>query len=291
MRLRRACAAVASVALAAAGAACGDAAPVRDQSRGTGAARIVSLSPAMTECVAELGLADRLVGRTPWCQACPADVPVVGTLLDVDAEAMVRAAPNLVLVQPPAQGTDPSLARLASTHGWTVREWRINGLEDARAAMDGLARAAADADPVIADAVHARHAAWCAALDAALEPLPASAAGSDEDRVLVMMGGLEGIAFGRGTYIDDALERLGVANALERSGYPALSVEDLVRIAPTAVIVIGVADAATLQPIDSLAAQLIRLPADGLAVPGGRLVHGLKALRDALAQGRVPSSG
>jgi ABC-type hemin transport system substrate-binding protein len=291
MRLRRACAAVASVVLAAAGASCGDATPARDQSRATGAARIVSLSPAITECVAELGLADRLVGRTPWCQACPADVPVVGTLLDVDAEAMVRAAPNLVLVQPPAQGTDPALARLAATHGWTVREWRINGLDDARAAMDGLARAAADADPGISDAVRARHVAWCDTLDAALEPLPASPAGLDSGRVLVMMGGLEGIAFGRGTYIDDALTRLGVTNALERPGYPALSVEDLVRIAPTTVIVIGVADAGKLQPIDALAATVIRLPADGLAVPGGRLPHGLKALRDALVQGRVAPSG
>jgi ABC-type hemin transport system substrate-binding protein len=217
-------------------------------------------------------------------------VPVVGTLLDVDAEAMVRAAPTMVLVQPPAQGTDPALARLAAAHGWGVQEWRINSLDDARAAMDGLASAVSGAEPAIADAVRARHAAWCATLDAALEPLPASAAGSDEERVLVMMGGLEGISFGRGTYIDDALVRLGAANALERSGYPALSVEDIVRIAPTTVIVIGGSGAARLQPIDSLAARVIQLPPDGLAVPGGRLPHGLKALRDALAQGRAAPS-
>jgi ABC-type hemin transport system substrate-binding protein len=290
MRLRRACVAVASIAAAATGAACGDAPAARDQSSGANPARIVSLSPAITECVAELGLADRLVGRTPWCQACPPGVPVVGTLLDVDAEAMVRAAPTLVLVQPPAQGTDPGIARLAATHGWTVREWRINDLDDARAAMDGLARTVSDAHPAIADSIRARHVAWCDTLDAALEPLPASPAGAVAERVLVMVGGLEGISFGRGTYIDDALERLGVANALERSGYPALSVEDLVRIAPTTVIVIGGSDAARLQPIDSLAARVIRLPSDGLAVPGGRLPHGLKALRDALAQGESPPS-
>jgi len=264
---------------------------VRHSSDGVPSVRIVSLSPAITECVAELGLADHLVGRTPWCEACPAEVPVVGTLLDVDAEAMVRAAPKLVLVQPPAQGIDPSLARLAGSHGWTLREWRINGLEDARAAMDGLARAVTDADPSVAGAVRERHDAWCAMLDAALEPLPASSAGGDIGRVLVMIGGLEGIAFGRGTYIDDALVRLGVTNALERPGYPSLSAEDLVRIAPNTVLVIGGSGDARQPPFGGLTANVIRLPPDGLAVPGGRLPHGLKALRDALSQGRGASSG
>jgi ABC-type hemin transport system substrate-binding protein len=216
---------------------------------------------------------------------------VVGTLLDVDAEAMVRAAPDLVLAQPPAQGTDPALARLAAMHGWTVRQWRINDLEDARAAMDGLVSAVCDADPGIASAVRARHVAWCSAFDAALEPLPASPTGVDVGRVIVLIGGLEGISFGRGTYIDDALSRLGVTNALDRPGYPSLSVEDLVRIAPGTVIVIGRSDAHGLELDDALRARVITLPPDGLAVPGGRLPHGLKALRDALSQGRLPPGG
>jgi len=247
-------------------------------------ARIVSLSPAITECVVELGVADSLAGRTPWCTGAAREVPVVGTLLDVDVEALVRSAPTMVLVQPPAQGIDPALATLAAQHGWAMHAWRINGLDDARAAMEGLADAVADADPARAEAVRKRHAAWCALLDEALVAFPATSEARGSE-VLVMAGGLEGIAFGRGTYIDDALVRLGVRNALDRPGYPALSVEDVVRIAPRTIVVIGGSDApAGSHPaFDVLPAQVIRLPADGLAVPGGRLPHGLKALRDALA--------
>lgn len=250
--------------------------------------RIASLSPAITECVVELGLGDRIVGRTPWCERTAPEVPVVGTLLDVDAEALVRCAPTVVVVQPPAQGVDPALDGLARRHGWTMHAWRINGLDDARAAMDGLARAVADADPELADAVGARHAAWCALLESALEPLPA---GSVEEPVLVMAGGLEGMAFGRGTYIDDALARIGVRNAMERPGYPALSVEDLVRIAPRTVVLIGGRDDGAPAHADAVSAVIIRVPPEGLGVPGGRLPHGLKTLRDALSRAGGTSGG
>ena len=272
--------------------ACEDRASPYANDGGASRARIASLSPAITECAVELGLEGRLVGRTPWCEAAPRDVPVVGTLLDVDAEALVRSAPTMLLIQPPAQGVDPSLATLAARHGWTVHAWRINGLDDARAAMAGLAEAIAHADPALAPDVRQRHDSWCALLDAALVPLP-PASGARDSAVLVMAGGLEGIAFGSGTYIDDALVRLGVRNALDRPGYPALSVEDVVRIAPRTIVVIGGSGAATAdQPaVAAPPARVIRLPADGLAVPGGRLPHGLKSLRDALASVEVQDGG
>ena len=274
------------------GAACGDHAPAKSPPSGPRQLRIVSLSPAVTECAAELGLGDRMVGRTPWCEAAPPEVPVVGTLLDIDAEALVRCAPSMVLVQPPAQGVDGSLATLAARHGWTMHAWRINGLEDARTAMAGLADAVAAADPSRSDDVRDRHSAWSAMLDGALVPMPADVA----DRVgpvLVVVGGLEGIAFGTGTYMQDALARLGVRNALERTGYPSLSVEDVSRLSPRTIVVIGGsgADAADQRAIGSPPARVIRVPSAGLAVPGGRLPHGLKALREALMAMEVQDGG
>ena len=296
--IARACRALASavaVATLAHLGGCGDPPSGQARSRHEHApgVRIASLSPALTECVAELGLKDRIVGRTPWCEGAAPDVPVVGTLLDVDAEALVRCGPTLVLVQPPAQGIDAALVALARGHGWAMLDWRINGLDEARDAMSGLANAVADADPALAGRVRERHAQWSAMLDASLAPLAEDSAASGAATVLVMAGGLEGIAFGRGTYIDDALARLGVRNAIERPGYPALSVEDLVRLSPRTIVVIGASVGAEAPDpkAESLSAQVIHLPADGLAVPGGRLPHGLKALRDALARSRGPSGG
>lgn len=283
---------VACVALLVGSAAlvgCGDSATPGAAPEVAGPARIASLSPAITECVSELGLADRIVGRTPWCEIAESVVPVVGTLLDVDAEALVRCAPTMVLVQPPAQGIDPALSALAASHGWAIHSWQINGLDDARAAMEGLANAVAEADPASADSVHARHADWRARLDASLAPLPAPPEGARVGPVLVMVGGIEGMAFGRGTYIGDALDRMGVQNAVERPGYPVLSAEDVVRIGPNAIVVIGGAERGSLPEAASFAARVVRVPAQGLAVPGGRLPHGLQALREALTALRDPS--
>lgn len=290
-RVRHAIACVALLAGSGVPGGCGKPATQDQEPEAAGPARIASLSPAITECLVELGLSDRIVGRTPWCEGAAPEVPVVGTLLDVDAEALVRCAPTMVLVQPPAQGIDPALAALSSTHGWTMHSWRISGLDDARAAMAGLAAVAAEADAARADGIRARHADWCARLDAALAPLPARPDGERVGPVLVMVGGLEGMSFGRGTYIDDALARMGVSNAMERPGYPALSAEDVVRIRPRTIIVIGGSGDDALPGAAGIPARVIRVPASGLSVPGGRLPHGLQSLRGALGAAEGSSGG
>lgn len=62
--------------------------------------RVVSLVPSETESVAALAGVERLVGRTTWCEE-PAGaieaVPVVGGTKDVDVDAVIALAPDLVL--------------------------------------------------------------------------------------------------------------------------------------------------------------------------------------------------
>jgi ABC-type Fe3+-hydroxamate transport system substrate-binding protein len=66
-----------------------------------GAARIVSLVPSITELVCELGLADRLVGRTGFC-VHPRDIvkriPKVGGTKDVDLDQVRSLAPTHVIL-------------------------------------------------------------------------------------------------------------------------------------------------------------------------------------------------
>ena len=60
--------------------------------------RIVSLVPSDTHSVIALGAADRLVGRTTWCESPEAAaVPTVGGTKDVDVEAVLALAPHLVI--------------------------------------------------------------------------------------------------------------------------------------------------------------------------------------------------
>jgi ABC-type Fe3+-hydroxamate transport system substrate-binding protein len=60
--------------------------------------RIVSLVPSDTHSVIALGALDRLVGRTTYCESPEArDVPTVGGTKDVDVDAVLAAAPDLVI--------------------------------------------------------------------------------------------------------------------------------------------------------------------------------------------------
>ncbi len=62
-------------------------------------ARIVSLSPAVTESLYLLGLKDNIAGVTTYCNR-PGDArtkPVVGTVIEPDIEKIVKLRPDLVL--------------------------------------------------------------------------------------------------------------------------------------------------------------------------------------------------
>ena len=75
--------------------------------------RIVSLVPSDTHNVIALGAADRLVGRTRYCESPEvAAAPVVGGTKDVDVEAVLALGPDLVIANQ-EENTRPALEALA----------------------------------------------------------------------------------------------------------------------------------------------------------------------------------
>jgi len=76
--------------------------------------RIVSLVPSDTYSVIALGAIDRLVGRTTYCESPEAAaVPTVGGTKDVDVDAVVALAPQLVIANQ-EENTRPVLEALAA---------------------------------------------------------------------------------------------------------------------------------------------------------------------------------
>jgi len=73
--------------------------------------RIVSLVPSDTYSVVALGAGDRLVGRTTWCEH--GEAPAVGGTKDVDVEAVLALAPQLVIANQ-EENTRTSLEALAA---------------------------------------------------------------------------------------------------------------------------------------------------------------------------------
>src|SRR5690606_12912887 len=103
--------------------------------------RVVSFSPALTRIAVDLGMADVIIGRTPWCTSIDADVPVVGQLDDADFELLVRLDPTHLLVQPSAVGVHAELERLAREKDWVIISDRVNGLDDIQTVTSAIVSA------------------------------------------------------------------------------------------------------------------------------------------------------
>jgi ABC-type Fe3+-hydroxamate transport system substrate-binding protein len=74
--------------------------------------RIVSLVPSDTYTLVALGAGDRLVGRTTWCEHGDG-VPTVGGTKDVDVDAVLALAPELVVANQ-EENTRAALEALAA---------------------------------------------------------------------------------------------------------------------------------------------------------------------------------
>jgi len=210
-----------------------------------GESRIVSLSPAMTQVLVDLGIGERIVGRTPFCDAIPSEVAIVGSLLDVDYERLLAVDPTHLIVQPAASGTDPELERLAAAHGWVLIEQGLDRLADVADFVDALPdalridhRGAAEAAELTA--LRERTAAASLRLRALLPPTP-NVTQPDRARgirTLLLVGTDPPTAAGRSTFVDEMLLAAGGENATEAEGYPELTLEDIVGLDPERILVL-----------------------------------------------------
>ncbi len=77
--------------------------------------RIVSLVPSDTETLFDLGLGDKVVGRTRYCVEPAAEVsqlPIVGGTKDIDLDAIMELKPDLILANQ-EENARPNLEALA----------------------------------------------------------------------------------------------------------------------------------------------------------------------------------
>ena len=279
-----------------------ESASVADAASAAPPVRVVSLSPAITRTLRDLGAADWIVGRTPYCRGLGDDVPVVGDLLAIDPEALRQVKPDLVLVQPSHGGVQPAIAALALDDGFTFESFPIDSLEDLEGMIDALPRVllskAGDVSPEETRSMVLALGSLRDAMRAATAPLPeeiASAAG----RVAVLFSIEPPMAFGEGTFVDGLLGRLGVANAITARGYPELSLEDLVRLDPDGVLLLRespVETEAWLARIESLPLRSgrgrVRLDVDEEAlVPGSGWIGAASKVRAAIESMAIAGSG
>lgn len=230
--------------------------------------RIAVLSPALAVTLADLGLRDDIVGRHGWDMILDPSVPVCGEQNAIDYEALLRVRPTHVLTEWGARALPARLTDLAQSSGWVTHDFRLLTLEDIDASVTTLEALF----PAAAPSARAQH---FHRLATETPPLPRW-----DGRVLLLMSAAPIAALGPGSAHQELLLRVGGRPAItEGSPYMTLHAEDVLRLAPDAIVLIQSAppDADAPPEIEALLGVVAKLD-----IPATRQ-HRIRIIRDRLA--------
>jgi len=201
----------------------------------TDPARIISLSAAISRTLVDFNLQDKVVGRTPHCEALDQTIPIVGDLLNIDYEQIIRLNPTHILVQPPQSGLDARLQQLAQEHHWTIGQWHLDSIDDIEKMVREI--------PTTLFAEGSKEQAEATTLAATIlnRIAAALAPGSKpvyQGRVMLVYSLSPISVAGKGTYLDGILTAIGGTNATNANDWVSYSLEDFAKLAPDAVILV-----------------------------------------------------
>ncbi len=194
--------------------------------------RIVSLAPSNTEILFALGLKDRIVGVTDYCNYPPdvlelkrsKRIESVGGYSTVDVEKVVRLRPDLVVA---SYGNGIGVVKALKSFGITVICLNPKSIEDIIRDIEILGKVCGVEEN--------------ASKLVELIKLRIELIREDEHnwkpRIVHIVWSDPIWVSGKNTFIDDAIEIAGGVNAVNESGWVVLSLEDLIRINPDIIIV------------------------------------------------------
>ena len=209
--------------------------------------RIVSLAPSLTETVYALGLQDRLVGDTDFCDYPPEAQrkTKVGGAINPSLEVIAHLKPDLVLVT-------KHLNTLDTVHS-----------------LDALGIASYATDPRTVDEIIASSKRLAEVLGAPvagvsvaedlqrrLEVLQQKIGGLAPRRVLFVVWTDPLISVGRDTFIADALRRAGGVSIVDaKQDWPQVNLEEVARLQPEVLVFADSHSEKTPQNLDVLATR------------------------------------
>lgn len=254
--------------------------------------RIVSLAPALTQMVVDLGLGQFLVAIAEYDMAAPTGLPVVGNYKDINTEALLVARPTHVLTMTGQDGPAPHLIQLASAHGFQLAAYpfplsisQITRIifDPQELAQKSHRQSAKSLGAVLRTPITALRVATH--MNKRLARLGAATADATPKSVLMVIATRPIMASGPDTVHDQLLTFCGAYNAAQdaTTGAVTFDKEMLIQANPD-VILLLLPDTAPLQPVESdpRLAQLRSL--EIIAVKHHRIV----LINDPLAQ--LPSS-
>jgi iron complex transport system substrate-binding protein len=195
--------------------------------------RIVSTAPNITETLFALGVGDKVVGVSQFCNYPPEvqKLPKVGSYVRPDAEAIARLTPDLVVLQ---RSSSVLTERLNALH-IAFLEVPHSTLEDIFTEIQLIGKAVGVPD---------RSASLVAQIKGSLGVIQSKAKAMPSPRTLVIVDRQNGtlsnlIAAGPNNYVNQILEIAGGTNVLAQPGlpqYPRISLETVLRENPDVII-------------------------------------------------------
>lgn len=186
--------------------------------------RIVSLAPSLTETLYALGVQDRLVGDTDFCDYPPdaQKKTKVGGAINPNLEEIAALHPDLVLVTKEINRLDT--LRALDTLGIPAYATRAQNIDEILSTTQKLADLLGV--PETGKALTADLQARLTALHSKLEAVPPS-------RVLFIVWTEPLISVGKNTFIADALRKADATSIVESTqDWPQMSLEEVVRLRP-----------------------------------------------------------
>lgn len=188
----------------------------------------------MSVILRDLGHEPEVVGRHAYDFVLASGVPVCGDQSGIDYESLVRTKPTHVFTQWGSRALPERLRTMAAEQKWTLRDVPILTLDDIGAAVatvDRAARNAGEDDPLSSLAKQ---------LQSGLMELSHPTTTPDRSsagKVLLLISTAPPTALGPGSAHDELLRAIGAVPALaDGKAYAELTHEDLVRLAPEAII-------------------------------------------------------
>ena len=187
--------------------------------------RIVSLAPNLTETLFALGLGDRVVGVTDFCDYPPeaATREHIGGPVTPNLEKVAQLRPDLVLATR-SGGNRLSTVQSLETLGLAVFATDPHTVDQMITATTRIAdiAGAPDEGRIVAERLHRR-----------LSDVAERLADSKPVSVLLVVWPDPLITVGRNTFIADALRRAGAENVIQTAqDWPNASLEEVARLQP-----------------------------------------------------------
>jgi len=236
--------------------------------------RIISLAPSNTEILFALGLGERIVGVTDYCDYPPEALnkTKVGGYANPDVEKIVALDPDLILV---AHGTPMDVINSMAGLGLTVFGIKTTDLDDL---LNDIRRIAEITDKEVeAQGLTSEMESRIEAVTNETEEL------EQRPRVLYIVWHDPLWTAGSGTFIHELIEKGGGVNIFQNvTGYPTISIEEVIARDPEIIITsewsyewaINASELASTNA--SQTGRIYTLDDDLVQRPGPRLVEGLE---------------